>query len=301
MASIAYLGPEGSFSSFAAMEVAEPGDVICGYDKFYKIFESVAAHETDSAIVPIENTIKGMINDNLDLIRNYPLSITAEHYLPVEQSLVVLNEEVKIENIRTILSYDHALDQCREFFRRHVEISFVEEIVASTGAAAREVMERDDPSVAAIASTRAAPLFGLTVLEQGVQDVKNSFTRFVKVEPTNDDTLLPPEANKCSVLLDLPHRPGALLNTIKILTEHEHNIMTVMTRPIPNRLWEYLFYVDFISENGHDNIELSVAALKRFCNDCRVLGIYENKSPMPWLSVSDTAGEGAANSLPKVS
>lgn len=100
MAHVSYLGSEGSFSNIAASQIAESDDTLVGYNTFRKVFESIASSMAGSAIVPIENTIAGSIHDNLDLMREYPLSITAEHYLPVEQSLIVLDTNDRSERYR---------------------------------------------------------------------------------------------------------------------------------------------------------------------------------------------------------
>lgn len=282
MANVAYLGSMGSFSSLAALEMNDKDQNYIGYNTFLDVLDSVTKGESDIAILPVENTIAGTVSDSLDVLHKFPLSITAEHYLPVEQNLLVLNDTVKIEEITEIRSHQKAIEQCATFFREYLSpsINFVSD--SDTVSSAIEVKERKDPSIAAISSNLAAEVHGLHVMHRSIQDKDENYTRFVKVVP-EEKAYQKESDDKCSVVLDIPHRKGSLLNVFKILNDNGHNIMTANTRPIPERLWEYLFYIDFISEEGNDNIYRAIDDLKRFTNECHVLGIYANKSPMSWV------------------
>lgn len=151
--------------------------------------------------------------------------------------------------------------------------------VSDTVKGVQEVAELNDPTIAAIAHAYTAELYGLHIAASSIQDTENNCTRFIKIEPKSG-TEVPNSADKCSVALDLPHQKGSLLRAISIINEYEHNIMTATSRPMPNRPWEYVFYIDFISGNGQENIQKAISELEQFCNKCWVLGVYENKSPV---------------------
>lgn len=282
MSRTAYLGSMGSFSSLAAVEMSGNDAEFVGLKNFGEVLESVSDGECDTAVLPVENTIAGSVSDSLDVLHRYPLLITAEHYLPVEQNLLVVDETVCIDQIAEVRSHQKALEQCTSFLLREMSPDIQLVADSDTVQSAIEVKQQANPSVAAIASGLAADVHGLHVVRSGIQDVTENYTRFVRVEPEGE-YVRDEQADKCSLVLDIPHRKGSLLTIFQVLCDFEHNVMTASTRPIPDRLWEYFFFIDFVSEGGEENIDLAISALRSYTNECHVLGIYPNKSPMSWL------------------
>src|SRR6056297_3641296 len=240
---VAYQGTDGAFSHQTAMRHFEQryDDVIClGFTRFDQAAEAVEKGDADVAMLPIENTTAGSINDTYDLLAEKELFIIGEEVLQVNHCLMA-PEHVELSNIRRILSHPQAIAQCSKFLaglsRCHVESYF------DTAMAARKVRDDADLSQAAIASSYAAELYGLHIINRDIVNQKENFTRFVQVG--RDELVCDPQIpSKTSLMFTTSHDKGALLKCLNVIGDHGINMAKIESRPRPNHPWQYLFYLD---------------------------------------------------------
>ncbi len=270
---VAYQGAEGSYSHLAAQRryAGRPGGVVLsGCDSFREAAERVASGAADLALLPIENTTAGSINETYDLLAEGRLEITGEEISAIEHCLLAL-PGATLEQIRAALSHPQALRQCEGFFRDHPWIRPQAEY--DTAGAARKVRETGDRSLAAVASASAAATYGLEVLAAGIQTLAGNATRFVEV--ALHPVRLPPEAPaKTSLLLVLADRPGALGELLVEFSRRGLNLSKLESRPIPGDSWRYRFYLDVTGRASTAPFLAALAAIEPLTSELRVLGSY---------------------------
>jgi chorismate mutase/prephenate dehydratase len=247
---------------------------LVGMDTFADAVRVAEAGEVGYALLPIENTTAGSINQTYDLLLHTPLRIVGEEVYHVRHCLLGL-PGARLEELRQVLSHPQALAQCARYL---AELGHVEQVAhADTAAAAREVGRTADPSRAAIASEAAGSLYGLEVLARDLADQAENWTRFViisslELEPD------PRIATKTSLVFTTPHRHGALAHCLNVLDRHGLNLTKLESRPVPRRPWEYRFYVDLEGSMASESAALAVAELRRECPSLRVLGSYPSRT-----------------------
>jgi chorismate mutase/prephenate dehydratase len=269
----AYQGTLGSYSHLAATKYFAACSVemdLVGMASFAAALEAAERGEVAYAVLPIENTTAGSINQTYDLLLETPLAIVGEEVLQVRHCLLGL-PGATLGGVRRVLSHPQGLAQCSQFLAGRAGIEQV--AFGDTAAAASEVAKRGDPTVAAIASAEAGARYGLEVLERGVADQDENWTRFVVVSslPIELDPRIPA---KTSLVFTTPHRHGALAHCLTILERHDLNLTKLESRPIPRRPWEYRFYVDLEGGLISEEAALAIAELRRECPSLRVLGSY---------------------------
>jgi chorismate mutase/prephenate dehydratase len=270
---VTYQGVEGSNSHLAAQRRyagRAGGALLAGCETFRAAADAVRGGEADLALLPIENSTAGSINETYDLLAEGGLTITAEVVSRVEHCLLGLPGS-SLEGLRTVHSHPQALRQCEHFLRTIPWAAPREEF--DTAGAARQVAERCDASAGAIASEAAARLFGLAVLRRGVQDVELNFTRFVEV--ANHAVPCPPDAAcKTSLLLATAHRPGALGEVLGELGRRGVNLTKLESRPAPGAAWRYRFYLDLQGHAASAPIAEALERIRGLTSELRILGTY---------------------------
>jgi chorismate mutase/prephenate dehydratase len=269
---VAFQGTEGSYSQLAARKyfAERAGEMqFEGHDSFAEALAAVESGAAGYALLPIENTTAGSINQTYELLRGTHLAIIGEEVLHIRHCLAA-PRMIEASRLRKVLSHPQALAQCSRFLA-----SLNAEVVAyrDTAAAAREVRDTDDSGVAAIASEAAAGIYGLEIVARDIADQPENWTRFVvvsalRIEP---DRRIP---SKISLLLTTPHRHGALAHCLEVLSRHGLNLCKLESRPEPRRPWEYLFYVDVEGHVADDGASRALAQLRRECPYFKVLGCY---------------------------
>ncbi|HSN55564.1 MAG TPA: prephenate dehydratase [Candidatus Sulfomarinibacteraceae bacterium] len=270
---VAYQGVEGSYSQLAARKyfaVRSAAMEFVGVRSFAEALSMAESGDAGYAFLPIENTTAGSINQTYDLLRHTDLEIVGEEILHVRHCLLGLSG-ASVAGLRRVLSHPQALTQCSRYL---AELEGVELVAfEDTAAAAREVERASDPAQAAIASAEAAAIYGLAVLDEGIADQDENWTRFVVISGL-EIVLDPRIPAKTSLVLTTPHREGALAHCLNLLAEHGLNLTKLESRPVPSRPWEYLFYVDIEGSLAGESAALAVAELRRECPYLRVLGSY---------------------------
>ncbi len=270
---VGYHGTEGAYSHLAALKhfaSREANLHFKGHDSFRKMLEALGEGGVRYAVLPIENTTAGSINEAYDLLARMNLALVGEEVVKVDHCLLAL-EPVSISRIRRVYSHPQALDQCSEFL--HTLADCQVQSFSDTATAARRLREHQDLSEAAIASEEAARRYGLTILKRSIANQKQNFTRFVIVarDSVRVDARIP---CKTSLVLATRHEEGALLACLNVLATHHLNLTKLESRPRPNTPWEYLFYIDFDGNLADDNVEQAVRELASQTSFLKVLGSY---------------------------
>jgi prephenate dehydratase len=279
MRRIAIQGIIGSFHDIAAHQYfeGEQIELIC-CTTFEQVFENIKRDPTVIGMLAIENTIAGSLLHNYELLRDSGTTVVGEHKLHISHSIVCLPED-NWETLTEVNSHPVALMQCRNFLSNHSDMKIVE--AEDTAGAAEFISKNHLIGHAAICSKFAAPLYGMKVLEEAIEDNKHNFTRFLVVcNPRKADFLRPIEkANKSSMVFSLPHEEGSLSQVLSILSFYKINLTKIQSLPIIGKEWEYLFYVDVTFDNL-TRYRQSVDAIIPLTKELKILGEYtDGKQP----------------------
>jgi chorismate mutase/prephenate dehydratase len=270
---VAYQGVEGSFSHLTAQRRyagRQGGVVLNGYETFRRAADSVRDGSNDYALLPIENSTAGSINETYDLLASTGLHITGEVVAAIEHCLLAL-PGVPLEELRTVMSHPQALAQCASFFARHPHLAPRQEL--DTAGAARRVAAANDRTLAAIASASAARTYGLAIVAQGIQSASGNATRFVEIAP-RPAPLPEGVAAKTSLLLALADRPGALGEILMRFAARNLSLTKLESRPIPEAPFTYRFYVDALGHAASAPFASVLDELRALTTELRVLGTY---------------------------
>lgn len=263
---VSFQGEPGAYSEQAVFNYyGEVETVPC--ESFDAVFDSVALGESDFALVPIENSLAGSIHQNYDLLLRYDLHIVGEYLLRVRHCLIAL-PGVKMEDIRKAISHPQALGQCAGYLRRY---GIKAEQVYDTAGSVKMLKESGALDVAAIASRHAAELYGMQILEEGIEDNEENHTRFLAV---GREPIVPKEEAKTSIVFTLKNQPGALFKALSVFALRDIDLTKIESRPLQGKPWEYLFYVDFICPAQDDVSRRALDHLGEYAMTLRVLGSY---------------------------
>jgi len=273
MKRIAIQGLIGSFHDIASHLYFKDEQIqmIC-CDTFEEVFRKMDEDPTMIALVAIENTIAGSLLHNYELLRDSGVTIVGEQKLHIRHSICCLPED-DWDTVDEVLSHPVALMQCRDFLANHPGLKAVE--AEDTAGSAKMISEKHLEHHAAICHAEAARLYGMKVLEDGIEDNKHNFTRFLVLSnPGKADFLRPLEkANKASLVFSLPHEEGSLSHVLSILSFYKINLTKIQSLPVIGHEWEYLFYVDVTFDNL-TRYRQSVDAIEPLTKELKVLGEY---------------------------
>lgn len=270
---VAYQGTDGAYSQIAAEQhfALRASELVTrGYDSFAALLEAVARGDAEYAMQPIENTTAGSINEAYDLLAAMSLHIVGEEVLRVEHCLVGL-PGAGTAQIRRVYSHPQALAQCSVFLGGLRDCAIV--AFTDTAMSVTKIRDERDPAQAAVASERAARLYGLSVLERGINNQVNNFTRFVVV--AREPVSYPLELScKTSLIFTTRHERGALVRCLSILADHGLNLTKIESRPRPDTPWEYLFYVDIEGNSADPSVHDALARVEEHSSFFKNLGSY---------------------------
>lgn len=274
MKNIAIQGIEGSFHDIASHLYFKDEEIsLTCCDTFEQVFEAARKDPEMLAVVAIENTIAGSLLHNYELLRDSHMTIVGEHKLHIEHSLLTLPGET-IADITEVNSHPVALMQCRSFLQKHPNWKVVE--TDDTAGAAADISRQQLKGHAAICSKHAAPIYGMKVLEEAIEDNKHNFTRFlVLADPYVADNLRDKyHSNKSSLVFSVPHESGSLSQVLSIFSFYHINLTKIQSLPIIGHEWEYLFYVDLTFDN-YSRYQQSINAIRPLIKQIKILGEYE--------------------------
>ncbi|HLU48696.1 MAG TPA: prephenate dehydratase, partial [Planctomycetota bacterium] len=270
---VAYQGIDGAYSHLAAKKFFSAlGEAVefVGFKSFADVVEAVEDGSADYAVLPVENTTAGNINDVYDLLLRTKLSIVGEEIFPVRHCLLAV-DDVPVSRIRRVLSHPQALAQCSRYLSQMKNCQA--DYYADTAMAVLKVKEDGDPTQAAIASEEAGRLYGLKVLARDLADQPQNFTRFVVVHrrPIKVDPRIP---SKTSMVIATAHHPGALNKALDVLSQFEINMTKLDSRPKPGSPFDYLFYIDFEGHIEEERVERALTGLRAVTSYLKILGSY---------------------------
>jgi chorismate mutase/prephenate dehydratase len=268
---VGFLGPRATFAHLAAMERFGLSAQLLAMRSIAEVFAEVEKGNADFGVVPVENSTEGVVTHTLDLFVDSGLLICGE--VVVEAALHLLTKAAGAGEVRKIYSHPHALAESRKWLEAHFPHVPVEE-TSSTGVAAETAAS--EPGAAAIASELAASLYGLNIVSRRIEDNPNNLTRFLVIgkKPT------PPSASdKTSILFSIKDRVGALHRMLQPFAERRINLTKIESRPSRQKVWEYVFYVDFEGHGDEPRVREALEQLKADCIFLKVLGSYSNTLP----------------------
>ena len=265
---VAYLGPAGTFTEMAA--IAQFGHEIEGIPctSIDEVFRKAETADADFAVVPVENTTQGTITRTLDLLFVTSLTVVGEVNVDICHNL--MNQSGRLEDVREIQAHPQALGQCRMWLSAHA--GSVPQKAAASNAAAALTASRD-PAVAAICASRASELYGLRIIESGVQDDPRNRTRFFILgrEAPKAMTAVP---FKTSIVFSVPNTSRSLFKAIEPFSEHGVQMVRLESRPAKNGAWEYNFYVDVEGHPGQPAIDRAIEEVRSLTTFFKILGMY---------------------------
>lgn len=263
---VAYLGPEASFSHLAAQSHFGTSTRFFPQATIFRVFDEVERGKVQWGVVPVENSLEGSVNLTLDRLIATPLRIRAEIFLRVSFCLLSITDQM--DNIVSVYSHPQALAQCQGWLRvnlPHCGLIGVE----STAAAAQRILK--DSAGAAIASRLAAVRYGLNILSEGIEDNPANTTRFLVIgEGESRMTGM----DKTTILFGTPHTPGALYHALEPFAARQLNLVKIESYPTKEKIWEYLFFVDVVGHEEDEKIRECLEDLKKKTTFLKIVGSY---------------------------
>ena len=264
---VTFQGESGAYSEMAVYKFfgskVEP--VPC--KDFREVFESVKTDAVLHGVIPIENSIEGSVNQNYDLFLAYDLKVCGEVAVKLAHVLIG-NPKTKLEDIKTVYSHPQALAQCRSFLEKQKwEII----PVYDTAGSVKIIKEKNLLDAAAIASEKAADLYGMKILHRDIADNQSNYTRFLVLShedaaPTGDD--------KTSIIFSAKHAPGTLYHALSEFASRNINLTRIESRPTKTTAWQYNFYLDFEGHRSEKRVSEALEALSKYATFVKILGSY---------------------------
>jgi prephenate dehydratase len=270
---IAFQGEPGAYSEAAVIE-HYPAETVTPVPcpSFELVFAAVTGGACDCGFIPIENSLAGSIHQNYDLLLRNELWVVGEHRLRVSHCLIG-RPGARMEGITKVISHPQALAQCEGYLRNLPGVQV--EPVYDTAGSVKMISEGSDPSVAAIASRRAAQIYGMDILAENIEDNPANFTRFLIISPQPAaETGETGETAKTSIVFTLKNQPGSLFRALGAFALRDIDLTKLESRPLVGKPWEYLFYVDFAGAATDPVVQRALAHLGEYAHMLRVLGSY---------------------------
>ena len=274
---IAIQGEAGSFSHEAAIKLVADA-VIAPFSLSADAFTALVNGTVEAAVIPIENSLAGSVSEHFDLLLTHDVTVERETLLRIKHNLIAISGAATGE-IDRVFSHPVALAQCRRFLADHPRMeSFA---FYDTAGSVKQLVELRDRHAAAIASEAAAYHYGAQILEAGIEDNPENFTRFFLVRRAAD-AVTDPRSNKISLSFSVENRPGTLVSALSELSALGTNLTKIESRPVHGKPWEYIFYVDC---QIHSSAEGSRAleALRPHCSMVKELGRYQEALRPPQI------------------
>ena len=266
MIKVAFQGERGAFSEDAVAAFFKDAELYA-HQSFRDVFQVVASDEVAFGVVPVENSQAGSINETYDLLLSYPLKIFGEINLRISHYLMAI-PGTNLDEVKVVYSHPQALAQCDEFLR-NLQIDIVP--TYNTAGSAKKVKEDGLKGYAAVASKRAAQIYGLDVLAEEIETNPNNYTKFFVISKQEAE---PAQKNKTSLVFSTKNVPGALYDCLGVFAKRGINLAKLESRPSKIKPWEYVFYFDFEGHVTHVSCKEAIAELEQKTTFVKILGSY---------------------------
>ena len=266
-ARVVYQGAEGSYSQAAMIQYFGEGVNCFHVDTFRDAMLAIDEGSADFAVLPIENSSAGIVSEIYDLLVEFENYIVGEQIIPINHCLLGC-AGTKISDIRTVYSHAQSLMQSAHYLQ---EKGWQQISMKNNAFAAQKVAEDKNPTEAAIASEYAAKVYGLEILEKGVNDLKENSTRFIII---TNQKVFSKDASKISLCFEVNHESGALYHALSHLIYNGLNMTKIESRPLEGRNWEYRFFVDFEGNMEDSAVKNALRGLREETRNMKILGNY---------------------------
>jgi prephenate dehydratase len=269
---VAYQGEPGAYGEQAVYDFYGTVETVpC--ESFDKAFEAVVSGISQSALIPIENSLAGSIHQNYDLLLQNNLHIVGEYPLRVQHCLIAF-PGVQKDQIKHVISHPQALGQCIQYLRA---LGVKTEPVYDTAGSVKMLKASGERSTAAIASKRAAEIYEMQILQENIEDNPENYTRFLAITTT---PVVPDGDAKTSIVFTLKSQPGALFRALSVFALRDIDLTKIESRPLAGKPWEYLFYIDFAGAAQEENVRKALSNLEEYVLMMRILGSYPRFKPV---------------------
>src|SRR5574338_74233 len=268
MQRISFQGERGAYSEDAAISFFKECDTI-PLSTFSEVIESTELDKTQYSVLPVENSLEGSVGESYDLLLSTNLSVVGEIYYRVRHCLIGFD---RIENIDTVYSHPQALGQCRKFIQKY-KLKTVP--AYDTAGSVKMIKEINKNNISCIASKRAAEIYSVPIIAEGIEDNTNNYTRFLVLSKAKVQN-----GNKTSIIFSVKHEAGALFNILNEFNEYKINLTKIESRPNKSTPWEYNFYVDFDGNENEPKIVKLLEKINKQCIFLKTLGSYK-KAKLP--------------------
>lgn len=267
---VGYQGVPGSYSYEAMTGIFDSSIETVNVNEFEDVFRLVKEGKVKYGVVPIENSSTGDIHEVIDLFNKYDTYIVGEKSLKVDHCLIGIEGAVH-GDIKEVYSIPQAFQQCSEYFKQHPSWKLV--AYYNTAKSVELIKHQNLKHIAAVASRKAAELYGVQVIEPNINFNCSNYTRFVVIGSAIE---VCEDSDKISMVLTLSHTVGSLYQVIKAITENGLNMMKIESRPIIGKPWEYYFYIDFGGNFKDDAVKKTINSLEEHCIQLKMLGNYKS-------------------------
>jgi len=265
MLRVAFQGEPGAYSEDAAVSFFKEKIETIPFPTFYDVLNSTETGKSDYAVLPVENSLEGSVGESYDVLLTTNLKVVGEIYHRIKHCLIGLQ---KLEKTDTVYSHPQALGQCRKF----IQENHLKPIPTyDTAGSVKILLELGKENISCIASRKAAEIYKVPIIKEGIEDNSNNYTRFLvlakeKVERTQKD--------KTSIIFSISHHPGALFNILEKFNASKINLTKIESRPTKATPWEYNFYVDFEGHQNDKNISDAIEKIRSNTIFLKILGSY---------------------------
>lgn len=263
---VAFFGAQATYTHLAAREQFGSSAYLRPTASIAEVFQEVTQKRASFGVVPIENSTEGVVAHTLDSLVDSDLKICAEIFLDVHHNL--LSRSGRSEDVQKIISHPQALAQCRGWLGRHFPGVPVEEVASTAHAALKAA---DDGSLAAISSAMAKEVYGLKAVAKNIEDQTNNITRFLVIgkmtTPRSGD-------DKTSLVFSVQDKPGVLYRMLQPFAQRRINLSKIESRPLKNKPWEYLFFLDLRGHRDEAPVKKAIESLKKNCVFLKIMGSY---------------------------
>jgi len=266
---VGYQGVKGSFSEEALLKYFESYNNTRNYETFEDVFNALEKNEINKAILPIENSYTGAIAEIYDLLVKYGFHIIGEECIKIDQNLIGI-KGTKIDEIQEIYSHPQGFEQSKKFLKNYQNIKIIP--YHNTAISAKLISDLKDSRKAAIASKKAAEIYGLEILKENINDKKDNYTKFIIIGKQLEYNT---ECNKISVVFSLENKAGILYSLLRYFAENNINMIKIESRPNKHESWKYLLYVDFEGSLQDSKVKNALELIEKNSGYFKIIGSYK--------------------------